>query len=187
MLQLFACVNGRVIRRLVADHGGDDFEPAHSKAAQRAGVALAFFLMGLVINAHPVAIMPGSNLPTSERCAEAGKSRIERSGVGRVKRNRHFGLNHCSGQAKNSVSSNRNMAITTRVIGTIKQCQPYFYAEIKGFLIFLSQINRALKESQHLFKAPRCSDRTGWPTDWQAGFGRRSGCHRHKIDLRAGQ
>ncbi len=63
MLQLFACVNGRVIRRLVADHGGDDFEPAHSKAAQRAGVALAFFLMGLVINARPVAIVPAQIYP----------------------------------------------------------------------------------------------------------------------------
>jgi hypothetical protein len=67
------------------------------------------------------------------------------------------------------------MAITTRVIGTIKQCQPYFYAEIKGFLIFLSQINRALEESQHLFKAPRCSDRIETVTDWQAGFVKNQG------------
>ena len=29
MLELIARVNGRVIRRLVADHGRDDFEPAH--------------------------------------------------------------------------------------------------------------------------------------------------------------
>jgi len=46
MLQLIARVNGRVIRRLVADHGRDDFEPAHSQAAQRAGVALTFFPVG---------------------------------------------------------------------------------------------------------------------------------------------
>jgi len=33
VLQLIARMHGRVIRRLVADHGRDDFEPAHSQAA----------------------------------------------------------------------------------------------------------------------------------------------------------
>ena len=54
---MIARMNGRVIRRLVADHGGDDFEPPHSQAAQRAGVALAFFAMRFVVDARPVAIM----------------------------------------------------------------------------------------------------------------------------------
>jgi ATP-dependent exoDNAse (exonuclease V) alpha subunit len=63
MLQLIARVNGRVIRRLIADHGRDDFEPAHSQAAQRAGVALTFFPVGFVIDARPVAIVPAQVHP----------------------------------------------------------------------------------------------------------------------------
>jgi hypothetical protein len=57
VLQLIARVNCRVIRRLVADHGRDDFEPAHSQAAQRAGVALAFFPVRFVVDARPVAVV----------------------------------------------------------------------------------------------------------------------------------
>ena len=45
VLQLVARVDGSIVWRLVADHRGDDFEPAHSQAAQRAGVTLAFLAM----------------------------------------------------------------------------------------------------------------------------------------------
>ena len=63
VLQLIARMHGRVIWRLVADHGRDDFEPAHSQAAQRAGVALAFFPVGFLIDARPVAIVPAQIHP----------------------------------------------------------------------------------------------------------------------------
>lgn len=63
VLQLIARVNGRVIRRLVADHCRDDFEPAHSQAAQRAGVALAFFPVRFVVDTRPVAIVPAQIHP----------------------------------------------------------------------------------------------------------------------------
>jgi hypothetical protein len=63
VLQLIARMNGRVIGRLVANHCRDDFEPAHSQAAQRAGVALAFFPVGYVIDARPVAIVPAQIPP----------------------------------------------------------------------------------------------------------------------------
>ncbi len=63
VLQLIARMHGRVIRLLVADHGGDDFEPAHAQAAQRAGMALAFFPVGFVIDARPVAIVPAQIYP----------------------------------------------------------------------------------------------------------------------------
>ena len=63
VLQLIARMHGRVIGRLVADHGRDDFEPAHAQAAQRAGVALAFFPVGFVIDARPVAIVPAQIYP----------------------------------------------------------------------------------------------------------------------------
>jgi len=57
VLQLLARVDRGIVRRLVADHRGDDFESAHSQAAQRAGVTLAFLTMRLVIDACPVTIM----------------------------------------------------------------------------------------------------------------------------------
>ena len=65
------CVNGS--RRHTASGYGssrNDFAPAHSQAAQRTGVTLAFILMGLVIDARLVRAMAAKIDPQMNCVAE---------------------------------------------------------------------------------------------------------------------
>src|SRR5262245_25950386 len=52
-----------VVRRSVANHSSDDFQPTMSQTAQRTGMALSFISVGLVIGRCPGAIMAAEVRP----------------------------------------------------------------------------------------------------------------------------
>src|ERR1044071_7151021 len=58
MLHLVTRAHRLVVRAARLSHFPEDFQPALTQAAQRAGMRLAFFAMGFVIGVRPRAAMP---------------------------------------------------------------------------------------------------------------------------------
>jgi hypothetical protein len=59
-----------VVGRVITDHGCEDLQPAHTQAAQRAGMTLAFLAVSRVIDLRPITVMTAQIHPQVDGAPE---------------------------------------------------------------------------------------------------------------------